>query len=615
MQDKIRIVVDSTASGLNPALQDRYFQLDQVDDALRGFPPGAWLSKFDLSDAFLLFPVEATQCDLLGFRDTEGNFYRYRFAPFGVSLSPLLCQRFAKELQTYVNREGLKYVSTTLSNGDVNPACVATNFRCVAAYLDDYLNIHHPSLTKDQAAEQVASVDRVVGELGATIRQDKWEGPSTDLSYLGIALDTEEGTVGVAAEKAESLSQLIERFLHINAPGAEVSRQDLSKLVGKLQFYVPFVTGAQSLLTEAYRSRDSLLGKHKGLHPSSKAAWRKGVQVELSQEARSDLSDLTRVLRTCSTTRFYPHDDGCARWRNFQFPSHKSMDECQLLFGEAVVITTDASGFGGGGFGPGFRFQFHFDPADRAPHRSSNWREFMTAKRSIMDRAHELAGKRVLLRTDNEVTRCILNKHASSSKELNRQYKELAECLREHQIDLVSVHIRGVENGLADALSRWERPFDDQDWKLSKREFEKLGSELGPFEVDACADLAGYNAQCEEFWTELDDCAKQRWAGRRVYCNPPFNGIQRILKHALSEWASHPGTTSATFVLPQWEWAPWYALRKHFQVHRTYQTGSRLFTSPDWREIANGGGQEARCDRGPTQWPVEVWHKAPLSKA
>jgi len=82
---KYRIVVDSTATGLNEVCEDTFTKLDHVKDLLRALHPGSRISKFDLSDAFLLFPIEASQAEFLGFRDADGDYYRYRFAPFGVA--------------------------------------------------------------------------------------------------------------------------------------------------------------------------------------------------------------------------------------------------------------------------------------------------------------------------------------------------------------------------------------------------------------------------------------------------------------------------------------------------------------------------------------------------
>jgi hypothetical protein len=232
----------------------------------------------------------------------------------------------------------------------------------------------------------------------------------------------------------------------------------------------------------------------------------------------------------------------------------------------------------------------------------------------VQDNAEVLRGKRLLVRTDNVVSMFVIRKQASMNAELNDMYKRLATILRDYEIELAVVHIPGKENGLADALSRWHREFDDQDWQLDRKQFERIDKMAGPFEIDACCDLAGHNTHCEKFWTAVDDCTEQQWRGKRVYCNPPYNDCLRILRHALSEWSKQPYSTALTFVLPKWTWSSWYHLADHFTCLLTYPKASKLFTSPDWREINAGADTSTRCFRGVTDWPVVVWHKPPLRK-
>ena len=157
----------------------------------------------------------------------------------------------------------------------------------------------------------------------------------------------------------------------------------------------------------------------------------------------------------------------------------------------------------------------------------------------------------------------------------------MVDTLKEHDIELAASWLAGKDNELADQLSRWKREFDDQDWRLSRKEFLALQKQLGHFDLDACADLAGYNSQCDKFWSEHEDCRTQDWTNQSTYCNPPFNDIQAILKHFLHNWTLSPHDTSAIFILPLWAWSSWWHLKHHFTQIKTYPSGSPLFTSPD----------------------------------
>jgi hypothetical protein len=140
-----------------------------------------------------------------------------------------------------------------------------------------------------------------------------------------------------------------------------------------------------------------------------------------------------------------------------------------------------------------------------------------------------------------------------------------------------------------------------EDWMLDRHVFQFIESKWGPFEVDACADPQGLNAQLPFYWSIEDSCLGHDWAGKSIYCNPPFNEIQPILEHAIVCFRKDPLATVVLFILPEWRNAEWYTLvEEHMQVVHRYATGTLLFTAPPL-----GSGLERRRV-GPTRWPVVV---------
>ena len=81
-------------------------------------------------------------------------------------------------------------------------------------------------------------------------------------------------------------------------------------------------------------------------------------------------------------------------------------------------------------------------------------------------------------------------------------------------------HVPGLDNGLADALSRWVPGKDTADWQVHPAIFDHLEAQYGPFDVDAMCDPVGANAFVAKFWSSLDSCFTHDWAGMNVYCNP-----------------------------------------------------------------------------------------------
>lgn len=57
------------------------------------------------------------------------------------------------------------------------------------------------------------------------------------------------------------------------------------------------------------------------------------------------------------------------------------------------------------------------------------------------------------------------------------------------------------------------------EWATPQELFDKLNAEFR-FDLDPCATSA--NAKCDEYYTIDDDGLAKNWAGRRVFCNPPY---------------------------------------------------------------------------------------------
>ena len=88
---------------------------------------------------------------------------------------------------------------------------------------------------------------------------------------------------------------------------------------------------------------------------------------------------------------------------------------------------------------------------------------------------------------------------------------------------------------------------DFDDWQLQTQEVVSLDVEFGPIEVDACCDEIGSNAHFVEFWSSANDCRRHDWAGRTIYCNPPFSLMFSILLHFLKCKMSSPGRDISDF--------------------------------------------------------------------
>ena len=607
---KVRNCVDARRSNFNKCLRKLYVKYSAVDDVVRRMLPGCYINKINLTDAFFVRPVDARECDYLGIKHVGTNdFYRYRFAPFGISTSPWSMQRLASEIKRLLSTHGLQFVKKTLPDGSCNPAADYAGFRCAAAYLDDFALVHPPHLTKAQADEQYASVLQFMQSLGRDlVKVNKCEWPSTRAEFLGITLDSKLQLATISDDRASKLQRDIDDFLELSERSdSKVSRRELARVCGRLQFVAPYVNAGQLALSPLYESRDAFVVPPKG---DARSAWSDDTKVHVTLLAQASLADWKELLSSPTGRKVYLSSTGfnSAFWEGSTVTASDSeIDETSQTEEGVTVITTDASGFAGGAWWKHRRLQYAFDPTDRAPHTSANWRELHTIVESVRTWGPRLTDRRVLIRTDSSTCVSVIRRKTSSSAGLRLLLRQLVDLTTAHGIDLAARHIPGEKNLLSDGLSRWQRHFDDQDWMFSREQFDVWDARFGPHAVDACCEPTGKNSLVSAYWSEVDSALSHSWRGKNVWCNPPFAQAGAFLAHALDQHSQQPHQTSATFVLPHWPWATWWHLTSFFERVGYYKTGSRLFTSPDWLDSSTA----VRADRGPTRWPVVVLRLSP----
>jgi hypothetical protein len=116
------------------------------------------------------------------------------------------------------------------------------------------------------------------------------------------------------------------------------------------------------------------------------------------------------------------------------------------------------------------------------------------------------------------------------------------------------------------------------------------------------------NAHLQKYYTLSDDAFNHVWIHGSFFGNPPFIEalIEAAITKAVKDWERSPGTTSFTFILPEWVNASWHASRfppmAVFTNVHTFPTGTTLFSKP---------GDTADAPRVPLPgilWPVTLWH-------
>jgi hypothetical protein len=623
-KQKYRPVLDATASGLNGTIVPLDCSYVALSDVVKPHTPSCWMSGFDLKDAFLLWPRAQHGCDLQGIRGPPqmANYYRYRFAAMGVSDSPAIQSNWANILQRMLGKHALEPV--VQRQRDASPERLAGATACVAGiYVDDAHNVHSSAFTETEAGEQFAAVVGFLEKYGVEDSQAKREAPRHLKDFIGFEVDTTLMMVRVQPKRRVLYRQVAIDFLGSHSLVAP--RRELATLLGKLQFCAPVAQGLTVLLAPLYDACSDL----RLWAGESDTAWAREVMVPFTNPARTALERVVLLLddaRACER-RIYSEPTLPLRYSGFW--TGDVPDTCDSLLATSFtstgipVYTGDASGDGGGAHHLDKRLVWRYDAQHCAPHESSNWRELNTAVRPMESSwAEDWAGGRVLNMSDNSTTVAVINRHGSMVPKLAAQFERIQTVCDKRRIDLASKHIPGVQNVLADELSRDKRALDDGDYLFDRGEFARLDTLLsriygngGAFHtLDGCCDVAGNNRQVERFCSHVESLLTRSLVGEALWANVDFNAqfTEMALRHFMAAYRASPANTSGTFVLPVWLRASWWRFLKGARVVALYPPGTALFTSPDWTALRRldgtyGFGTE-RVDRGPTRWPVLVAH-------
>ena len=592
-KDKFRTIHDATASGLNDHILPDTCRYDMLEDALPLQTAGCWQAGWDLTDAF--FHQHRTQhhCDLLGVY-RAGEFYRFRYSPFGVADCPVIQQQFSSVLKRTANAEGAR-------RGKFGWPDVKTT----AVFMDDGHDIIPAHVSYQEA---VAQFERKLGyfaELGVEESVKKRILPSKVKSYTGFVVDSVAQAVTAEEAKQTKYAKALDELKASRTPTGEVNRLALSQVIGRYQHLTPVVQGGQQLLAEAYRSRDQA--------PPSRCSpldWGDTTNVELSEPALDDLEELRDLLRH-ARRKYYL--DGLPSENGF-FTGHteRSIEELLATYtahADIPVYVTDAAGTAGGGHRHDDRFVKGYAAELCAPHTSSNYREFDTGVEGMLRyQAQEgWEDQRVLWLTDNTTAMSIVNREGTMSPNLEELSKRLQAHLRAHSNNLKARHLRGEWNDLADALSRYQWTRSPADWMVLRQAFLAAQQLAGvEFTLDGAADPVGLNAHLPRYCSPVDSFLDRDLRGEHIFANPDFALIAEYILHFKSEQQRSPQDTSLTLVLPVWLTATWWRLLKGAHVLSVYPEGVRLFTSPEWRTQTPGNPPNARVSRGPTKWPTMI---------
>lgn len=387
-----------TRSSINDGINKEEFTLrySSIDDAVRLIQlsgPTSKLAKIDIKSAFRTIPVCCEDRELLGIR-WRNKYYVDCCLPFGLRSAPCIFNRFAEALEWILrNNYGITKV---------------------LHYLDDFLVVGQPDT--DKCEQAMATTLQVCQKLGFPVALEKLEGPATILTFLGILLDTEKMELRLPEDKLTTLSLLLQEWQNMKK---KVTKRELLSIIGKLSFAAKVIPAGRLFL----RRLIDLSTTAKQLHH----------HIRLTASARADIQ----------------------WWLEF-LPSWNGVSLMLKASWEAdhdINLTTDASGtIGYGAFFDGDWLAGKW--TQHQAKRSIQWKELFAILAATAAWGHKWHKRKILIHCDNQAIVQAWQSKSPKDQALAKLFRKLFFLAAKGNFNIALKHLPGVNNQIADALSR-----------------------------------------------------------------------------------------------------------------------------------------------------------------
>lgn len=180
--------------------------------------------RIDVRKAYRLLPLAVEDRPLCGI-SFEGEYYLDLATPFGLRSAARSFELFA----TFLNWI-LKGVCDTIH---------------LYSY-DDPLGF---AASEEEAKQQMSRVIATCNQLGVPLAVEKSVGPSTQLTFLGLQIDTVASSISLPRDKAVKIRDNLIRL----TTKRTVNQIELRSLLGKLAFAIKAIPWGRHFLFRAYR--------------------------------------------------------------------------------------------------------------------------------------------------------------------------------------------------------------------------------------------------------------------------------------------------------------------------------------------------------------------------
>ena len=368
-----------------------YPTIDDAFSILIDLGPNTLMAKIDLRSAFRQCPVRPEDWNLLGLC-WRGKFYFDKCLPFGLRSAPFLFDQVGRAIEWIARCKGVPHL---------------------VRYLDDFLTFGQAHTS--ECTTNKNTILNVCSTVNAPVNPDKVVDPTTSLEFLGIWLDTKTLRASIAAPKRQELLADLRQML----PRRTCTKREMLRLIGKLSFACKVVPAGRTFLRR-------LIDKSTEVKPLHH-------HLTLSEETRADL-----------------------RWWLAFLPSWQgSSSIIQSVWAPPTQtqLYTDASAsLGYGAYYRGHWFYGTWSTTTAA--HSIAWKELYPIILAASTWGRGWRGQRILFHCDNQSVGDIWSKGSSGHADIMSLVRVLYFIAATLEFHVSIQHVPGVDNTLADALSR-----------------------------------------------------------------------------------------------------------------------------------------------------------------
>lgn len=363
--------------------------VDNLVALVRKLGKGCLLFKRDLRKAFRQIPVDPLDVHVLCY-EIEGHFYVDRVEAMGLRSACQACQRVT---------DGVVFIFEEMGY-------------CLVNYIDDLAAAEVPH----RAQEAFEALGGLLADLGLKESVNKACPPSTTMMFLGICLDTLEGTLTIPQDKLQEIGRVLEEWTHKRS----ATRKEVQSLVGSLNFMAACVRPGRIFISRLLNFLRGLPDTGRTLVPSE-------------------------VLKD-------------VRWWQVFAPLFNGVAMMPLADWSApdAEFASDACLSGAGGcFGDRF-FHKVFPPCIAVQDLHITALELLTVMVCLKLWSPLLRGERIKIHCDNMAAVTVLNTGRSKDSFLQACLREICLLVASYEVELRAVHIYGIDNRLPDLCSRWD---------------------------------------------------------------------------------------------------------------------------------------------------------------